>query len=183
MLLRVAIYFGLTTSGLGTTGFGTIGTWSTKVAVAICSFHPGIESTLVTRYFDRFTSMRLPTTAPYETADLPLRGPPTSFTVTLAVFRVIVGGPSSGLPDVPFAASTQRSDFSPAYRASAPSALASSSAALGDAARSSRCSTRACHRAAGTERAPRVRSCCMLRGTSRAGRRRSRRHHRRIHHR
>src|SRR5256886_10802986 len=124
MLLRVAIYFGLTTSGLGTTGLGTIGTWSTKVALAICSFHPGIESTLVTRYFDRFTSMRLPTTAPYETADLPLRGPPTSFTVTLAVLRVIgTRGPSSGLPCVPFAASVQRCGSFPACPASGPSAL------------------------------------------------------------
>src|SRR2546427_5904183 len=164
MLLRVAIYFGLTTSGLGTTGFGTIGTWSTKVALEICSFHPGIESTLITRYFDRFTSMRLPTTAPYETADLPLRGPPMSFTVTLAVLRVIVGhGPSSGRLYVPSAASAQRYGSFPACPASGPFASASSSAAPGDAARSNRCSTRACRREAGTERAPRDRSCCTSR--------------------
>jgi hypothetical protein len=47
--------------------------------------------------------MRLPTTAPYETADLPFKGPPMSFTVTLAEVRLTVDGPSFGLPYEPSA--------------------------------------------------------------------------------
>src|SRR5437773_1527204 len=41
--------------------------------------------------------MRLPTWAPYETAVLPSRGPPCSFTLTLALNFVIVGVPRTGL--------------------------------------------------------------------------------------
>ena len=37
------------------------------------------------RYDLWFTSMSLPTIAPYATADCPLKGPPWSLTVTLAV--------------------------------------------------------------------------------------------------
>src|SRR5204862_7466817 len=89
VLLGLLRYFGLTARGFARTALAATGFGSMYVALAICSFHPGIESTFVTRYFDRFTSRRLPTTAPYATADLPLSGPPTSFTVTLAVLRVI----------------------------------------------------------------------------------------------
>jgi hypothetical protein len=41
----------------------------------------------VTRYVRAFTSIRLPTAAPYDTADWPSYGPPRSFKVTLAADR------------------------------------------------------------------------------------------------
>jgi len=149
MLLSCASYFGLTTSGLGRTGFGTIGTW----------VHEGRTRDLLVPPGDRvhlddavLRSVHVDETADHRAVrdrGLAVEGPPMSFTVTLAVLRVIViRGPSSGPLCVPSAASAQRFGSFPACPASALFASASSSAVPDGAARSSRCSTRACRREA-----------------------------------
>src|SRR5438128_11936380 len=98
--------------------------------------------------------MRLPTTAPYATADLPSNGPPRSLTVTLALYLVNAADRRIGPLCAPSAASVRRCGSSPASRAWGLVALASNTAAPDGAARSNRCNKQACRRAVGTEPAP-----------------------------
>src|SRR5947207_7286897 len=68
--------------------------------------------------------MRLPATAPYDTADFPSSGPPCSFTVTLALSLLNAVGPTIGLRVVASAAAVRRVGSSPAYPVSVPPASA-----------------------------------------------------------
>src|SRR5437773_7690817 len=68
--------------------------------------------------------MRLPATAPYDTADFPSSGPPCSFTVTLALSLLNAVGPTIGLRVVASAAAVRRVGSSPACLASVPPASA-----------------------------------------------------------
>src|SRR5437762_2793585 len=68
--------------------------------------------------------MRLPATAPYDTADFPSSGPPCSFTVTLALSLLNAVGPTIGLRVVASAAAVRRVGSSPACPASVPPASA-----------------------------------------------------------
>src|SRR5712691_10871575 len=63
--------------------------------------------------------MRLPMIAPYATADWPSKGPPRSFTVTLAAdrFITVVGPKGTGARAGPSQPSARRSGSSPSCRA------------------------------------------------------------------
>src|SRR5438874_2090637 len=61
--------------------------------------------------------MRLPATAPYDTADFPSSGPPCSFTVTLALSLLNAAYPTIGLRVVASVAAARRVGSFPASRA------------------------------------------------------------------